>query len=66
MIISYNGRDCMPEFARVLKAIVIMMINTPQKPMASLTVEEERKRKESNHCHICNEEFIYENRKWKR
>ena len=56
----------MPEFARVLKAIVIMMINTPQKPMASLTVEEERRRKESNHCHICNEEFIYENRKWKR
>ena len=56
----------MPKFARVLKAMVTMMINTPQKPMTLLTEEEERKRKESNRCHICNEEFIYEKRKWKR
>ena len=49
----------MPKFARALKIMAKIMINTPQKPMTPLTDEENRKHEESNHCHICNEEFCH-------
>ena len=49
----------MPKFARALKIMVKIIINRPQKPMTPLTDEENRKHEESNHCHICNEEFCH-------
>ena len=42
-----------------------MIIDTPLKPMTPLTDEEKRKHKESNHCHICNEKFVYDKEKKK-
>ena len=50
----------MKRFANALKIMEKMIINTPQKPMTPLTGEEYRNHEKSNHCHICNEEFIYD------
>ena len=50
----------MKRFANALKIMEKMIINTPQKPMTPLTDEEYRNHEKSNHCHICNEEFIYD------
>ena len=49
----------MSKFARALKIMAKMIINTPQKPMTPLTDKENRKHEESTHCHICNEEFCH-------
>ena len=57
LITSYRGKDYMSKFAKAIKTMAKMIINTPQKPMTPLTDEENRKHEESNHCHICNEEF---------
>ena len=57
LITSYRGKDYMSKFAKAIKTMAKMIINTPQKPMTPLTDEGSRKHEESNHCHICNEEF---------
>ena len=67
LITSYRGTDCMKKFASALKTMAKMIINTPQKPMTSLTDEENRNHERSNRCHICNEKFIHnkENEKYR-
>ena len=47
----------MQKFARALKIMAKMIINTPRKTMTPLTNEGKRKNEESNHCHICKEKF---------
>ena len=65
LITSHRSTDCM-KFASALKAMGKMIIDTPQKPMTSLTDEENRNHERSNHCHIRNEKFIHnkENEKY--
>ena len=60
LITSYKGTDSMKNFANVLKIMAKMIIDTPQKPVTPLTDEENRNHEKSNHCHICNVEFIHD------
>ena len=36
LISSYRSKDCMQRFAKALKIMAKMIINTPQKPMTPL------------------------------
>ena len=60
LITSYRGTDCMKKFARALKIMAKIIIDTPQKSMTPLTDEENRNHERSNLCHICNEKFIHD------
>ena len=66
LITSNRGKDCMQKFARALKTVLNMMINTPQKRMTLLTNEEKTKHEESNRRQICKEKFFQdtENKKY--
>ena len=57
---SYRDVDCMKKFARALKIMAMMIINTPKKPMTPLTDEEKRSHKKSKYCHICETKFSYD------
>ena len=60
LITSYRDVDCMKKFARALKIMAMMIINTPKKPMTPLTDEEKRSHKKSKYCHICETKFSYD------
>ena len=42
LITSCRGTDCMQRFAKAIKGIAKIIINTPQKPMTALTDEEKK------------------------
>ena len=50
----------MQKFAKALKTMAMMIINTPQNSMIPLTDEENRKYERSNKCHICSKKFIHD------
>ena len=57
LISSYRGKDCMQRFAKALKIMAKIIIDTPQKPITTLTDDKNRKHERSNKCHICNRKF---------
>ena len=60
LISSHRGTDCIQKFVRALKIMVKMIIDTPKKPIAPLTDDENRKHERSKYCHICLEPFSYD------
>ena len=50
----------MQKFAKALKTMAMMIINTPQNSMIPLTDEENRKYERSIKCHICSPKFIHD------
>ena len=68
LIAFYRGIDCMQKFAKALKTMAMMIINTPQNSMIPLTDEENRKYERSIECHICSQKFIHdkENEKYRK
>ena len=50
----------MQKFAKALKTMAMMIINTPQNSMIPLTDEENRKYERSIKCHICSQKFIHD------
>ena len=57
MISSDRGKCCMSKFAKALKKMANIIINTPQKPMIKLTDNEKEQHKNSKRCFLCNKGF---------
>ena len=57
LISSYRGIDCMQKFARAIKIMAKMIINTPQKEMIPLNDEEKHSYSKSKYYHICKKKF---------
>ena len=53
LISCYRDIDCMQKFARAIKIMATMIINTPQKEIIPLNDEEKHSYSKSKYCHIC-------------
>ena len=59
----HRKKDCLSKLCKELGEKATELFNTEKLPMTLLTHKQQKKHNESDKCHVCKKEFIYDKKK---